>query len=56
MAEQPKAKLMQRLRALRQAEGWVRVEVWIPKALVPKLRAWVKRATSSGQSATERKK
>lgn len=34
---------MQRLRALRQAEGWVRVEVWIPKAVVPKLRAYVKR-------------
>ncbi len=48
MTEQPKAKLMQRLRALRQADGWVRVEVWIPAALVPKLRAYVKRLTDSG--------
>jgi hypothetical protein len=42
---------MQRLRALRQAEGWVRVEVWIPKALVPKLRAYVKRIADSGNGS-----
>ena len=51
----PKAELMQRLRALRQAEGWVRVEVWLPAALVPKLRAWVKRATSSAAVAPKGK-
>ena len=47
MSEQPKRELMQRLRALRQSEGWVRVEVWLPAALVPKLRAYVKRLTDS---------
>lgn len=35
------------LRDRREREGLVRVEVWIPAALVPKLRAYVKRLTDS---------
>jgi hypothetical protein len=46
--EKPKRELMARLRELRKAEGWVRVEVWLPSHLVPKLRAYVKRLTDSG--------
>ena len=49
--ERPKRELMARLRELRKAEGWVRVEVWLPRHLVPKLRAYVKRITDSGQLA-----
>jgi hypothetical protein len=45
----PKAELMARLRARRQADGWVQVNVWVPRELVPKLRAYVKRLTSSAK-------
>ena len=55
MTEQPKAKLMQRLRALRQSDGWVRIEVWVPKHLVPRVRAYVKRLSNSAAVAKERK-
>lgn len=54
MTEKPKRELMARLRARRQLDGWARVEVWIPKALVPKLRAWVKRATDRETDAAAR--
>ena len=50
MTEQPKAKLMQRLRALRQSDGWVRIEVWVPRHLVPRVRAYVKRLASSASA------
>lgn len=53
MSEQPKAKLMARLRARRQAEGLVQVNLWVPKHLVAKVRAYVKRLTDS---ASERGK
>lgn len=56
MSEQPKAKLMQRLRALRQSEGWVRIEVWVPKHLVQKVRAYVKRITASSAAAAKERK
>lgn len=51
MTEQPKAKLMQRLRALRQREGWVRIELWLPRELVPKVRAYVKKLTADSAAA-----
>ncbi len=47
--------MMARLRALRKAEGWVQVNVWVPRELVPKLRAYVKRLTDSGQSVKGKK-
>lgn len=53
--EQPKAKLMARLRELRQSQGWARIEVWVPKHLVPKVRAYVKRLSDSATAGKERK-
>ena len=55
MTEQPKAKLMQRLRALRQSDGWVRIEVWVPRHLVPRVRAYVKRLASSASDGRKGK-
>lgn len=49
--QKPKRDLMAKLRAMRQADGWVRVEVWLPAALVPKLRAYVKRLTDSAKGS-----
>ena len=49
--QKPKTELMARLRALRKSEGWVRVEVWLPAHLVPKLRAYVKRIADSGNGS-----
>lgn len=43
--EQPKAKLMALLRERRQREGWVRIEVWVPREFVAKVRAYVRKLT-----------
>ena len=43
MTEQPKSKLMARLRSRRQREGWVRIEVWVPAAMVGRVRQYVRR-------------
>lgn len=48
--EQPKAKLMARLRSRRQREGWVRIEVWVPAAQVEKVRAYVRKLTTPDKS------
>lgn len=50
----PKAELMARLRALRKAEGWVQVNVWVPRHMVPKLRAYVKRITASSAGSVKK--
>ena len=50
MSEQSKAKLMARLRSRRQREGWVRIEVWVPAALVGKVRAYVRKLTTPDKS------
>jgi hypothetical protein len=50
--EQPKSKLMAALRSRRQREGLVRLEFWVPKALVKQVRDYVKRIT---KNATETK-
>jgi hypothetical protein len=47
VTEQPKSKLMARLRARRRREGWVRVEVWVPAKKVAALRAYVRRLTKA---------
>jgi hypothetical protein len=49
---QPKAKLMARLRASRQRDGWVRLELWVPAKLVPKVRAYVRKLTRAADEAT----
>jgi len=43
MTEQPKSKLMARLREQRARLGLVRVEVWVPRDAVSKVRAYVAR-------------
>lgn len=43
MSEQPKSKLMARLRARRQAEGMVRVEAWVRPEDVERVRKYVAR-------------
>lgn len=53
MAEQPKSKLMARLRARRQTEGWVRIEVWVPKELVAKVRAYVRQLVKKAKRTTD---
>lgn len=50
-----KRELMARMRELRQSEGWVRIEVWVPRHLVEKVRAYVKRLASSAAVSKERK-
>ena len=55
MTERPKRELMQRLRALRQSDGWVRIEVWVPKHLVPRVRAYVKRLSTTSSASDGRK-
>lgn len=47
MTEQPKSTLMARLREKRARLGLVRVEVWVPKDAVAKVRAYAKRLASS---------
>lgn len=49
VTEQSKAKLMARLRSRRQREGWVRIEVWVPAAMVGKVRQYVRKLTASDQ-------
>jgi vacuolar-type H+-ATPase subunit I/STV1 len=44
---QAKKKLMARLRASRQRDGLVRVEVWVPRAEVAALRAYVRKLTNT---------
>jgi hypothetical protein len=53
---QPKAKLMARLRASRQREGWVRLELWVPASLVKQVRDYVKRVTADSGSVQRSKK
>jgi hypothetical protein len=54
---QPKAKLMAALRSRRQREGWVRLELWVPKNLARKVRDYAKRMTAdSGSSSLKEKK
>jgi hypothetical protein len=48
---QPKAKLMARLRASRQREGLVRLEVWVPAKLVKQVRDYVRRVTADSANA-----
>lgn len=43
MTEQPKRKLMARLRARRQTEGLVRIEVWVRPEHVARVRKYVAR-------------
>lgn len=43
MTEQPKSKLMARLRARRQTEGLVRIEVWVKPEHVARVRKYVAR-------------
>jgi hypothetical protein len=45
--EQPKSKLMAALREKRARLGLVRVEVWVPRNAVAKLRAYAARLASS---------
>lgn len=52
MTEQSKAKLMARLRASRQREGWVRVEVWVPAELVKQVRDYVWRLVAKRKERT----
>lgn len=49
----PKRELMAALRSRRQREGWVRIEVWVPAALVAKVRAYVKRITAVSAAAAK---
>lgn len=46
MTEQPKSKLMAALREKRARLGLVRVEVWVPKAMVERVRRYAARLAS----------
>jgi hypothetical protein len=43
VTEQSKAKLMAALRSRRQREGWVRLELWVPRELVKQIRDYVRK-------------
>jgi hypothetical protein len=52
----PKGELMARLRERRQREGWVRLELWVPKKLARKVRDYAKRiASDSGVAGVKEK-
>jgi len=53
MTEQPKSKLMAALREKRARLGLVRVEVWVPKQYVDRVRAYVARLVRRSSSANE---
>jgi hypothetical protein len=54
VTEQPKRNLMARLRARRQAEGLVRIELWLRPEHVEKVRAYVARLTGSRNGAAKK--
>lgn len=52
MTEQPKSKLMAALREKRARLGLVRVEVWVPKDAVAKVRAYAARLVRAAGGST----
>lgn len=55
MTQQPKSKLMAALRETRARLGLVRVEVWVPKAAVSRLRKYAARLASGSNDARKEK-
>lgn len=51
MTEQPKSKLMARLRQQRARLGLVRVEVWVPADAVEKVRKYAARLVPKSEAA-----